>query len=609
MNDTVLRLLIVDDDPVCREMLLHMLASSKSRFQIIEAETGAAALTICQENPPDCVLLDYHLPDFEARYFLAELGGSELPKCPVVIITGLTEGLSGPEIIRLGAQDFIGKSWINQESLQRAIENAIERYKMLCKLRDKKQLFSTSQRNAHIGSWASYRDKDSDWSDEAYRLWGVSPDSFTANFQALESLVYPEDWPALSAWMTACLAGESPPKIVTRRLMPDGNLRYLCSQAELNTDASRKNLLLEGTVQDVTEHTLAQIQLKGSEERLRLALDAARLGIFDWDMVLNRIVWSRQHEELWGFKPGEFDGSYAHFASRVHTDDRQSVEDEVIRCIATHEPFKQQYRVVRLDGTEIWVSGVAEIYFDAAEQALRMTGAVEDITERKRSEALLLEAETTRIAAHYARNLIETNLDPLVTLSSDGKITDANAAAEAAFECAKSELIGSDFAGYFTKPDAAIALYQQVFNTGTVHNHALDIHHPEGQATPVLYNATLYRDDAGVVLGAVAVARDISDLVLIGKDLKMSESHFKALFNEAPLGIAVIDSLTGRLLSANPMYAKISGKTLEELVTIDWMSITHPDDVQKDLDNMALMNSGQIPGYQLEKRYYQPGGA
>ncbi len=608
MNDTVLRLLIVDDNPDDREMLRRMLASFKSRFQIIEAETGTAALKVCLENPPDCVLLDYHLPDYEAPDFLAELGGSEWPWCPVVVITGLIDGLNGSEMIRQGAQDFIGKSWINQESLQRAVENAIERYKMFRSLHDKEQLLSASQRNAHIGSWACYRNGHIEWSDETYRIWGVSPDTFTPTPQSLENLVYPEDRPLLKAFIAACLSGKSPPEIVTRRLMPDGNLRYLCGQAELNSNPRLKNLLLEGTVQDVTEHTLAQIKLKDREERLSLALDAARLGIFDWDMILNRIVWSRRQEALYGFKPGEFDGSYAHFASRVHADDLQGLEDEVVRCIATHDHFKQQYRVVHLDGTELWLSVVAEIYFDAAGQPRRMTGTVEDITERKRSEALLLEVEATRIAANYARNLIETHLDPLVTLSLEGKITDANAAAEAVFECAKSDLLGSDFAGYFVKPDAAIELYQQVFKTGMAYNHALDIRRAKGQATPVLYNATLYRDNFGVVLGAVAVARDITDLVIIEKALKKSESRFKAIFNKAPLGIAIVNSLTGQLLSINPMFAKIVGKTMAEIVTINWMSITYPDDVQKNLDNMVLINAGKIPGFTMEKRYLNPDG-
>lgn len=89
-------------------------------------------------------------------------------------------------------------------------------------------------------------------------------------------------------------------------------------------------------------------------------------------------------------------------------------------------------------------------------------------------------------------------------------------------------------------------------------------------------------------------------------ELAQSEDHFKTMFNEAPLGIALIDSFTGQLYSVNPMFAKIAGRTIEEMIHIDWMSITHPDDVQEDLDNMALLNAGKISGFQMEKRYLHP---
>jgi diguanylate cyclase (GGDEF)-like protein/PAS domain S-box-containing protein len=85
--------------------------------------------------------------------------------------------------------------------------------------------------------------------------------------------------------------------------------------------------------------------------------------------------------------------------------------------------------------------------------------------------------------------------------------------------------------------------------------------------------------------------------------LKASEDRFKSIFNQAPMGIALIDSLNGRIYAVNPKFASIAGRTVEEMADIDWMSITHPDDVQADLDNMALLNAGTIPGFQMEKRY------
>jgi PAS domain S-box-containing protein len=87
------------------------------------------------------------------------------------------------------------------------------------------------------------------------------------------------------------------------------------------------------------------------------------------------------------------------------------------------------------------------------------------------------------------------------------------------------------------------------------------------------------------------------------------ESRYCALYDRAPLGIALIGSLTGRIHDANPRFAAITGRSREELATIDWMQITHPDDVQEDLDQMARLNAGEITGFEMSKRYLRPDGS
>lgn len=91
--------------------------------------------------------------------------------------------------------------------------------------------------------------------------------------------------------------------------------------------------------------------------------------------------------------------------------------------------------------------------------------------------------------------------------------------------------------------------------------------------------------------------------------IRTSQSRFSTIFERAPLGIALVDSLTGKIYEVNPRFAEIAGRSVEEMRSIDWMSITHPDDVQRDLDNMALLNAGEIPGFNMDKRYIRPDGS
>jgi len=147
----------------------------------------------------------------------------------------------------------------------------------------------------------------------------------------------------------------------------------------------------------------------------------------------------------------------------------------------------------------------------------------EDITDRKQAEIKLKETldnleeligEHTKellLANQYNRNLIETSLDPLVTIGPEGKITDVNRATENVTGYSREELIGTDFVDYFTNPDRAKAGYKQVFREGIVRDYPLQIKHKYGSLTPVLYNASVYKDESGEVVGVYAAARDITE--------------------------------------------------------------------------------------------------
>ncbi len=128
-----------------------------------------------------------------------------------------------------------------------------------------------------------------------------------------------------------------------------------------------------------------------------------------------------------------------------------------------------------------------------------------DITERKKAEAKV------RVASLYSRSLIEASLDPLVTISPDGKITDVNKSTEEVTGYTRNQLIGSDFSNYFTEPIKAREGYEQVFAKGFVKDYPLVIRHTSGRITDVLYNASVYKNKKGKIQGVFAAARDITD--------------------------------------------------------------------------------------------------
>ena len=128
-------------------------------------------------------------------------------------------------------------------------------------------------------------------------------------------------------------------------------------------------------------------------------------------------------------------------------------------------------------------------------------------------------ADALNVAQRYTRGLIEANLDALVTISAKGKITDVNITSEMITGMSRKEIVGTDFSNYFTDPDAARKGYQQVFRDGYVRDYPLEIKHRDGRVTPVLYNASVYKDAQGNVAGVFAAARDITESKKVEKEL------------------------------------------------------------------------------------------
>ena len=127
-------------------------------------------------------------------------------------------------------------------------------------------------------------------------------------------------------------------------------------------------------------------------------------------------------------------------------------------------------------------------------------------TENKKLEAL---SDSLKLASQYSLSLIEASRDPLVTISTEGKIMDMNEAFVNITEMTREKLIGTDFFNYFTDSQKAREVYQEVFVKGFVADYPLTIR--DVKLTDVLFNGSVYKNEKGNVLGAVVVARDITE--------------------------------------------------------------------------------------------------
>ena len=143
-----------------------------------------------------------------------------------------------------------------------------------------------------------------------------------------------------------------------------------------------------------------------------------------------------------------------------------------------------------------------------------------------------------REESQYARSLIEASLDPLVTISTEGKITDMNQATVNITGLTRKKLTGTDFFDYFTESQKAREVYQKVFAKGSVADSPLTLRHKEGKLTDVLLNGSVYKDDEGNVVGVVIVARDVTEQKRIAREsnkAKLAAELASAIAEEAKL--------------------------------------------------------------------------
>lgn len=159
-----------------------------------------------------------------------------------------------------------------------------------------------------------------------------------------------------------------------------------------------------------------------------------------------------------------------------------------------------------------------------------------DITIQKHAQDALKEANT------YHRNLIETSLDPLVTISPEGKILDVNDATIKVTGTSREELLGTEFSMYFTEPEKAREGYMQVFAGGFVMDYPLTICHKDGQLTDVLYNASVYKDGKGNKLGAFAAARDVTERKKAEAAILTERKRFYEVLETLPVMLCLITS-------------------------------------------------------------------
>jgi PAS domain S-box-containing protein len=440
------RILVVDDDPHARAALEVMLAPEG--YVVLTAASGKEALAIVAQHAPDLMLLDVIMPDMDGYDVVRIMKANLTTKnVPVIIITSLGDRDARLLGLSAGAEDFLTKP-IDRAELCVRVRNL---------LRLKAYGDHSDRYNQVLEAEVDSRTTDlRDERDRAQRYLDTAEVILLARDREGRITLVNRYACALLGWSSGELLGrEFSTMIVPVRMRSTARARYdevihgdssiiespvLTRSGEERLIEWRNTLLRDaeehvvGTFSsgtDITERSRADAALRTAEERMRFALRAADVGIWDMDYTTGVLQWSETSEAHYGLQPGTFAGTFEAFVERIHPDDRQSVIDTMRLAKTTGADFTIPHRSIWPDGRVHWLTGQGRVLLGEHGQPLRGVGITQDATERRTLEKQYQQAQKMEAVgqlasgvAHDFNNLLTVILGFSEMMTADAGLGD-----------------------------------------------------------------------------------------------------------------------------------------------------------------------------------------
>ncbi|MBD1920981.1 PAS domain S-box protein [Microcoleus sp. FACHB-831] len=401
--------------------------------------------------------------------------------------------------------------------------------------------------------------------------------------------IHPEDRDRATALYQQAILNRGRSDIEFRFIAADNGVVWLRDRMNVVQDSSGCLQQISGLMVDITERKQVKAALEESEERLKLALEAASMGTWDWNMTTNSVAWSKKQEMLFGLTPGTFDGTFQAVIECIHPENRELWNQSLTRALEEKTDYKDEFRVVWPDGSIHWIAAQGQFFYDETGRAIRMIGVCMDISDRKQSEQAI-QVQETRF-----RKLFEQSPLSIQILSPDGRTLQVNQAWQELWDLTLEEI-----------PNYNILQDEQLVVKGIMPyikkafaGEASAIPANEYEPTPTTrkhrsrwVQAFIYpvKDDAGNIREVVLTHEDITERkqaeeveARLIASLQESEQRFRLMADTAPI-LLWMSGLDKLCYYFNKVWLDFTGRTLEQEMGNGWAENVHPEDFQRCLD-------------------------
>lgn len=411
-------------------------------------------------------------------------------------------------------------------------------------LESKHRSMADAQSIAQVGSWEWNIDTGAEiWSDEQFRIFGYEPHAISPTIDTFRDALHPDDRDRVLTAVGNTLDLGHPYELICRIVRPSGETRHVLCRGTVTRQSAGRSQRMMGTVQDVTEQRTMESLLNDSLQRLNLATTAGGIGVWDYYVRENKLVWDTQMHQLYGYTPEDCPGSYEAWTSRLHPEDRPYAEAMLQSALAGRSHFNTEFRLSLPDGTIRHIKASAVIVKDDQGQAARMIGVNYDISAQRTSEQALLKVQG------FQEAILFNAPHAVIATTVTGIIQHFNPAAEKLLGYAAGEVIGKLTPAAFHNSEE-VAARAKIFGAelgseleagfdvliakarrNLPNQHEWIYIRKDGTRIPVLLSVTAIRDHTGGITGFLGMATQIDTRV----------EFLDSLINSTAEHLAIVD--------------------------------------------------------------------
>jgi PAS domain S-box-containing protein len=346
--------------------------------------------------------------------------------------------------------------------------------------------------------------------EQCPQLWSEEP---PCNFDCIPEQ-FSQD-PLLKSWQVESYMGTA---------LISSNHQLLGILAIMSRGAIADRSLAESMLKILATRAAAELErqqaedlLRNQEALLRTALKAARMGVWDWNIVTGEEQWSPEVAEIFGEDPNIRSHTYEKFLQRVHPEDRQQIIQAEARTLEDGAEYNVEYRIIWKDGSIHWINSRGNVVPDVAGKPLLLTGITIDVSDRKHSEAERQRAEVAlQEAEEKYRSIFENAVDGIFQTTPTGDYLSANPALAKIYGYESPEDLIASLSGHiehqlYVDPHRRNEFIQLMDQYEAVNDFESQIYRQDGSIIWIAENARLVRNSQGELLYYEGIVKDISD--------------------------------------------------------------------------------------------------